>query len=99
MNYETLAFIKNDDIATIALNRPDVHNAMNETLMQELTSCFQHLVSDSSISVVILTGNGKSFWWIRMRPIIINRDFCSSRLASTHPVMSKNPNEILSPGK
>lgn len=61
MNYETLVFIKNDDIATIALNRPDVHNAMNETLMQELTTCFQQLASDPSVSTVILTGNGKSF--------------------------------------
>ncbi len=61
MNYETLVFIKNDDIATIALNRPEVHNAMNETLMQELTSCFQHLAGDPSISAVLLTGNGTSF--------------------------------------
>lgn len=61
MNYETLVFIKNDDIATITLNRPDVHNAMNETLMQELTSCFQRLASDPTISAVLLTGNGKSF--------------------------------------
>ncbi len=61
MNYETLVFIKNDDIATVTLNRPDVHNAMNEKLMQELTSCFQQLANDSSVSAIILTGNGKSF--------------------------------------
>ncbi len=61
MNYETLVLIKNDDIATVSLNRPDVHNAMNETLMQELTRCFQHLARDPSLSAVILTGNGKSF--------------------------------------
>lgn len=61
MNYETLVFKRYNDVASIALNRPDVHNAMNETLMAELTACFRHLSTDSSVSVVILTGMGKSF--------------------------------------
>jgi methylglutaconyl-CoA hydratase len=61
MNYKTLVITKKDDITTVALNRPDVHNAMNETLMNELTSCFHHLSSDNSITAIILTGNGKSF--------------------------------------
>jgi methylglutaconyl-CoA hydratase len=34
---------------------------MNETLMNELTSCFQQLSSDDSVTAIILTGNGKSF--------------------------------------
>jgi methylglutaconyl-CoA hydratase len=61
MNYETLVYTKKDDIATVTLNRPDVHNAMNETLMNELTTCFQHISRDDSVTAVILTGNGKSF--------------------------------------
>ncbi len=61
MNYETLVLSKNNDIVTITLNRPDVHNAMNDVLMNELTRCFKGISSDDSISVVILTGNGKSF--------------------------------------
>ncbi|MBN1860952.1 MAG: enoyl-CoA hydratase/isomerase family protein [Candidatus Thermoplasmatota archaeon] len=61
MNYETLVFTKKDDIATVILNRPDVHNAMNEKLMRELTDCFRQLTDDTSVSVVVLTGNGKSF--------------------------------------
>ncbi len=61
MNYETLVLPKKDDITTVALNRPEVHNAMNEALMNELTHCFQHLSVDDSVTAVILTGNGKSF--------------------------------------
>jgi methylglutaconyl-CoA hydratase len=61
MNYTTLVITKKDDITTVALNRPEVHNAMNETLMNELTHCFQHLSIDDSVTAVILTGNGKSF--------------------------------------
>jgi methylglutaconyl-CoA hydratase len=61
MNYEALVITKKDDVATVTLNRPDVHNAMNETLMNELTGCFHQLSTDDSIRVIILTGNGKSF--------------------------------------
>jgi methylglutaconyl-CoA hydratase len=61
MNYETLVLTKKDDVTTVTLNRPDVHNAMNETLMNELTRCFHQLSTDDSIRVIILTGNGKSF--------------------------------------
>jgi methylglutaconyl-CoA hydratase len=61
MNYETLVYTKKDDIVTVTLNRPDVHNAMNEMLMNELTACFQQVSNDDSVTAVILTGNGKSF--------------------------------------
>lgn len=61
MNCQTLTITKKDDVVTVALNRPDVHNAMNETLMNELTQCFQQLSRDATVRVVILTGNGKSF--------------------------------------
>jgi len=61
MKYETLILDKTNDVMTITLNRPDVHNAMNDVLMNELTQCFKELSGDSSTSVVVLTGNGKSF--------------------------------------
>ena len=59
--YETLVCTKKDDTLTVMLNRPDVHNAMNETLMRELTACFKDLARDSSVRTVILTGSGRSF--------------------------------------
>ena len=43
------------------LNRPDVHNAMNELLMRELTECFKKIYSKKDIRAVVLTGEGKSF--------------------------------------
>ena len=61
MNYKTLVYTKKDDVVTVTLNRPDVHNAMNEVLINELTRCFRQLTTDDSVAVVILTGNGKSF--------------------------------------
>jgi methylglutaconyl-CoA hydratase len=61
MNYETLVITKKDDVATVTLNRPDVHNAMDDTLMKELTRCFTTLSKDDSVAAIVLTGNGKSF--------------------------------------
>ena len=61
MNYETLLYTKKDDVVTVVLNRPDVHNAMNDVLINELTQCFKRLTTDDSVVAVILTGNGKSF--------------------------------------
>ena len=41
MDYETIEITKNKNIVTVTLNRPDVHNAMNELLMNELTKDYQ----------------------------------------------------------
>ena len=61
MIYETIQTTKQDTIFTISLNRPEVHNAMNDTMMKELTNCFKKISIDEEIKVVIITGNGKSF--------------------------------------
>lgn len=59
--YETIEVSRERNVATIALNRPKVHNAMNDRLMGELRKCFENLSFDDGIRSVILTGKGKSF--------------------------------------
>ena len=61
MDYKTIEVQKKKKVATIFLNRPDVHNAMNEKLMSELTLCFKELSKDEKTRIIILTGKGKSF--------------------------------------
>ncbi len=61
MKYNTLEIRREKNVVTVALNRPDVHNAMNEQLMKELTLIFKELNNDEDVRVIILTGNGKSF--------------------------------------
>ncbi len=48
-------------IATVTLNRPDVHNAMNGVLIEELHEVFVFLGMQDEVRVVVLRGNGKSF--------------------------------------
>ena len=59
--YETLEILRDGGIATIWMNRPDVHNAFNEALIAELTDACRQLDADDSVRVVVLAGRGKSF--------------------------------------
>jgi methylglutaconyl-CoA hydratase len=50
-----------NNVGLVALNRPELHNAFNETLIAELTMVLRALDADASVRVVVLTGHGKSF--------------------------------------
>lgn len=47
-------------IATVTLNRPEVRNAFNPQMIQELTHCFRDF-NQKEIAAVVLQGLGKSF--------------------------------------
>jgi methylglutaconyl-CoA hydratase len=48
-------------VATLWLNRPELHNAFNEVMIAELTQAFSALDQDATVRVVILAARGKSF--------------------------------------
>lgn len=48
-------------VATLTLNRPDVHNAFDRHLVTELTSQLSELQSRADVRLVTLTGEGTSF--------------------------------------
>jgi len=58
---QTLEIECETGIATIWMNRPDRHNAFDETLIAELTAACAMVDADDSIRVVVLAGRGKSF--------------------------------------
>ncbi|MBN9695373.1 MAG: enoyl-CoA hydratase/isomerase family protein [Zoogloea sp.] len=59
--YETLEITRDAGVATLWMNRPDVHNAFNEQLIAELTVACRELDADDSVRVMVLAGRGKSF--------------------------------------
>ena len=59
--YQTLEIERSRSVATVWMNRPDVHNAFDETLIAELTAACEALDADASVRVVVLAGRGKSF--------------------------------------
>jgi enoyl-CoA hydratase len=61
MTYATILVEKNQDIATITINRPSALNALNTQTIEELTTAVQELETDPTVHVVILTGKDKAF--------------------------------------
>lgn len=62
MTYETIQLnLDERGVATITLNRPEKHNAMDATMIRELTDVAINLGSDKSVRVVVLAAVGKSF--------------------------------------
>ena len=59
--YASLEIQHQGPVATVWMNRPDVHNAFDEVLIAELTAACQALDQDPQVRVVVLAGRGKSF--------------------------------------
>lgn len=51
----------NDGIATLTLNRPDVHNAFDEHMIALLSSLFDQIAARDDLKCVVLRSEGKSF--------------------------------------
>ncbi|MFP4528314.1 MAG: enoyl-CoA hydratase/isomerase family protein [Candidatus Kapaibacterium sp.] len=59
--YDTIIIDREENVARITLNRPDVHNAFNNELIDELFDVFTRLKQAEDIRCIVLTGAGKSF--------------------------------------
>lgn len=61
-DYQTILTARDDaGIATVTLNRPEVRNAMNTTMMDELTAAFLGLSEDAAVRGIVIRGEGKIF--------------------------------------
>ena len=58
---QTLEFERKNGVATVWMNRPELHNAFNETVIADLTQTLRALDDESGVRVVVLAGRGKSF--------------------------------------
>jgi len=50
-----------DGVATISLNRPERHNAIDDDLHDELVSVWEKVLADPAARVVLVRGEGRSF--------------------------------------
>ncbi len=58
-NFKTILYEKSEYRATITFNRPDVLNAVNYGVLQELNVAFKDASWDDRIAVIVLTGAGE----------------------------------------
>ncbi len=61
MAYQQIRFETSDAIATITLDRPDVLNAYQPAMGNELVEAFARARDDDGIRAVVLTGAGRAF--------------------------------------
>lgn len=61
MQLTDVLYEKNNGIATVTLNRPEVLNVFRWETINDLTQVFEDAEKDSSIGVIILTGSGRAF--------------------------------------
>jgi enoyl-CoA hydratase len=61
MSYSHLLLTKKAGYALIQLHRPEVLNALNMKLMEELVDALESLDKDDDVRAIVLTGNEKAF--------------------------------------
>ena len=61
MTDETVLVAIDGGVATLTLNRPEVHNAFDDALIARLTSALEDAGARKDVRVVVLAGTGKSF--------------------------------------
>ncbi|MCC6138598.1 MAG: enoyl-CoA hydratase/isomerase family protein [Bdellovibrionaceae bacterium] len=59
--YKQIVFEKENSIAHVTLNRPEVRNAFNPEMIQEITKAFKDIQKDKKVRAVVLSGMGVSF--------------------------------------
>lgn len=61
MSFETVCYQTDGPLAVLTLNRPDKLNAINGTMVRELGEALDLAEADTSVSAVILAGEGRAF--------------------------------------
>ena len=61
MSYETILVEQDERVGIITLNRPKALNALNATVMAEVTTAAAQFDDDPGIGAIIITGSAKAF--------------------------------------
>jgi enoyl-CoA hydratase len=61
MSFETLLVERHEAVSLIRLNRPDALNALNATLLGELSQALEDAEADDAVRCLVLTGSERAF--------------------------------------
>src|SRR6476469_6148267 len=97
MSYKTLLVESADNVITVTLNRPEVHNAFNDDLIAEAIEVFSNV--PETARVIILRGTGQTFcagadlnWMSRMVSYTREQNVKdSAQLAKMYAVINECP--------
>ena len=60
MSYETLLTEARDGIGVVTVNRPEVRNALNRRVMEEMRAVLDGFREDDGVGAVLFTGAGRT---------------------------------------
>ena len=61
MSYSTILYEVEENILTITLDRPEVLNAFNNNMLEELLDACDRADADDNVKAIIVTGAGRAF--------------------------------------
>ena len=77
MTYENLILTKNNGLATLTVNRPQVRNALDQATWKEIRQALDEVAADEAVHVLIVTGTGEKAFasgadlrWLRDRSML-----------------------------
>ena len=77
MTYENLILTKNNGLATLTVNRPQVRNALDQATWKEIRQALDEVAEDEAVHVLIVTGTGEKAFasgadlrWLRDRSML-----------------------------
>src|SRR6266566_2954429 len=60
-NFQHLLIQEDNRVLKISMNRPEVYNAFNDTMLDELGEVLETAAQDAAVRCVVLTGTGRAF--------------------------------------
>jgi enoyl-CoA hydratase/carnithine racemase len=84
-DFETLIFTKDDGVAWVSLNRPQVRNAINERMQAELREVWRDVRYDNDVRCVVLCGEGDAFCTGIDRNESVSEDNTDAMAAGNYP--------------
>ena len=61
VSYSTILYEVEENILTITLDRPEVLNAFNNNMLEELLDACDRADADDNVKAIIVTGAGRAF--------------------------------------
>jgi len=96
--YETLLYEEDGEgVAWVTLNRPDVHNAFNVRMQQEVHEVWRNLRRNDDVRCIVLTGAGEKAFCTGIDRTETMDDGGGEVGAGSTPFMFDDPGELIGP--
>ena len=60
-DFQHLLVEQDEGVITLTMNRPEVLNAFNDLMLEELTEAIEAAAQDETVRCIVLTGAGRAF--------------------------------------